>query len=227
MKITVDSKESANNKKAFQIMLNAEIANLPEGDIIVEDEKTKKVWTFERKTWSDAYNSWSSKRIQHQISRMVENCDNYILLIEGSPKSIYGKPDSIKGLQTYFNRMCVEVCPVIYTESFDETIRYIRSFSLRVKDESVNTLVRPVTVVTSTRNKHHALLEQIPRVGRSTAKKIYNSYDNLTDFVTKWAEAPKRGITKGANWQAVDDFINTTWKVTEAKVIIKKGPEKT
>ena len=152
MKITVDAKESASNKKAYQIMLNAEIKNLSEGDIVVENEETGKVWTFERKTWSDAYNSWQSKRMQHQISRMVEKCENYILLIEGSPNSIYGKPDSIKGLQTYFNRMCVEVCPVIYTESFDETIRYIRSFSLRVKDDTVNTLVRPVTVVSSTRN---------------------------------------------------------------------------
>ena len=116
----------------------------------------------------------------------------------------------------------MEVCPVIYTESFDETVRYIRSISLRIKDGSVNTLVRPVTVITSTRNKHHAMLEQIPRVGRTTAKKIYTAYDNLEDFIINWEDAPNRDVAKGVTWKSVDDFINKTWGSTEPKVIIRK-----
>lgn len=221
MRIIVDSKESSQNKQACEVMLNAEIMNLAQGDIIVDDENGN-TWTFERKTWSDAYGSWQSKRMQDQVSRMVEHCDNYILLVEGSPTDVYAKPDGIKGLQTFFNRMCVEVCPVIYTESFDETIRYIRSFSLRVKDETVYTLVRPVTVVTSTRNKHHALLEQIPRVGRNTAKKIHAGFDDLKDFINNWPDAPEREVAKGVTWQTVDDFINTPWKEVKRKIIIKK-----
>jgi hypothetical protein len=104
----------------------------------------------------------------------------------------------------------------------DETIRYVRSLSLRVKDGSVNTLVRPTTVVTSSRNKHHAMLEQIPRVGRATAKKIYDGYENLPDFVNNWSNATERGIAKGATWNAVDAFIRTQWGATSQQVIIKK-----
>jgi ERCC4-type nuclease len=221
MNIIVDSKESAEKKAAFEMLLNAKIESLPEGDIIIENDDGKR-WVFERKTWGDAYSSWTNKRLQNQISRMVENCDNYVLLVEGSWAEVYADASSIKGLQTFFNRMCVEVCPVIYTDSFDETIRYIRSFSLRVKDGTVNTLVRPTTVITSTRNKHHAMLEQIPRVGRTTAKKIYAAYDNVADFVTNWENAIERGVSKGVTWKAVDDFIKTEWATSEAKVIVRK-----
>lgn len=221
MNIIVDSKESAEKKAAFEMLLNAKIESLPEGDIIVENDDGKR-WVFERKTWGDAYSSWTNKRLQNQISRMVENCDNYVLLVEGSWAECYADPSSIKGLQTFFNRMCVEVCPVIYTDSFDETIRYIRSFSLRVKDGTVNTLVRPTTVITSTRNKHHAMLEQIPRVGRTTAKKIYAAYDNVADFISNWEDAIERGVAKGVTWKAVDDFIKTEWATNEAKVIVSK-----
>ena len=221
MRIIVDSKESAKTKQACEMLLNAEILNLSEGDFIIDDEEGT-TWTFERKTWGDAYSSWQSKRLQEQVSRMVEKCDNYILLVEGSWTDVYAEPDRIKGLQTFFNRMCVEVCPVIYTESFDETIRYLRSLSLRVKDETVNTLVRPVTVVTSTRNKHHAMLEQIPRVGRTTAKKIHNGFADIKDFVNNWEEAPERGVAKGVAWQTIDDFLNTVWSEVVQQVIIKK-----
>ena len=114
MKILIDSKEAHNTKASFQMLLNADVVNLPEGDIVIENDEGKR-WTIERKTWGDAYSSWSSKRIQEQISRMVENCDKYILLIEGSWSEVYADMDSIKGLQTLFNRMSVEVCPVVYT----------------------------------------------------------------------------------------------------------------
>ena len=224
MKIIVDSKESAQNKATCQMLLNATIESLPEGDIIVENDDGKR-WVFERKTWADAHSSWTNKRLQNQISRMVENCENYVLLVEGSPNQVYGDANSVRGLQTFFNRVCVEVCPVIYTESFDETIRYIRSISLRIKDGSVNTLVRPITVITSTRNKHHAMLEQIPKVGRTTAKKIYEAYDNLEDFVTNWEDASNRDVAKGVTWKAVDDFLNKQWGSTESKVIVKKGQD--
>tara|TARA_B100002019_G_scaffold57955_1_gene49801 strand:+ start:7076 stop:7774 length:699 start_codon:yes stop_codon:yes gene_type:complete len=225
MKILIDSKEAHNTKASFQMLLNADVVNLPEGDIVIENDDGKR-WTIERKTWGDAYSSWSSKRIQEQISRMVENCDKYILLIEGSWSEVYADMDSIKGLQTFFNRMSVEVCPVVYTDSLDETIRYVRSLSLRVKDGTVNTLVRPTTVVTSSRNKHHAMLEQIPRVGRATAKKIYENYENLQDFVENWEDAPERGVAKGATWNAVDTFIRTPWKGAESKVIVSKAEDK-
>lgn len=129
MKIIVDSKESAQNKATCQMLLNATIENLPEGDIIVENDDGKR-WVFERKTWADAHSSWTNKRLQNQISRMVENCENYVLLVEGSPNQVYGDANSVRGLQTFFNRVCVEVCPVIYTESFDETKFLLRSSGL-------------------------------------------------------------------------------------------------
>ena len=37
--------------------------------------------------WGDAYSSWSSK--EFTLSRMVENWDKYILLVEGSWSEVY------------------------------------------------------------------------------------------------------------------------------------------
>ena len=65
------------------------------------------------------------------------------------------------------------------------------------------------------------MLEQIPRVGRATAKKIYNGYANITDFVNNWNEATDRGAAKGATWNA--GFIYShPMGATEAKVIVSK-----
>ena len=87
---TIDIHEDA----WFALHLDGVHQALPEGDFkIVADDK---VWLVERKTWGDAYSSWTNKRLQNQISRMVENCDNYVLLVEGSWAECYADPSSIK-----------------------------------------------------------------------------------------------------------------------------------
>ena len=51
--ISVDSKESENTKSIFQMLLNADIENLAEGDIKVYDyDDPTDCSLFERKTWS-------------------------------------------------------------------------------------------------------------------------------------------------------------------------------
>ena len=54
---------------------------LAEGDILISDKEYPVL--IERKTWDDAYTSWVSKRLEDQVSRILEKTDNGILLIEG------------------------------------------------------------------------------------------------------------------------------------------------
>ena len=96
--VLVDAHEHGSVRAMAELILNAEIKTLSEGDFWVlgkdfnQQPLTVKV---ERKTWSDAYGSFNSKRLQEQVSRLIESASQdsgvrTVLLIEGSPRDIYG-----------------------------------------------------------------------------------------------------------------------------------------
>ena len=49
----------------------------------------------------------------------------------------------IGDISVHSNRVSVEVCPVVYTDTITETARYINAFKLRLEDESQGHFVRP------------------------------------------------------------------------------------
>lgn len=213
--ITVDVKEKTQTKQLCEMLLNAEIENLPEGDIKVWDyDNPDDCSLFERKTWADAYGSWQSKRLQEQLSRLVTVAPRTYLIIEGTSKDLFtANQNQVRSLQQFFNRMSSEVLPVVYTESLDETIRFIRSHALRMAEGELHQLVRPVTVVTSTSNKHHALLGQIPRVGKTLGKKIYANYGSLADFVVNFKTTSELIGVKptSVTYAKICEFIDQVW----------------
>jgi len=227
--VLVDSHEHGSVRAMAELILNAEVKPLSEADFWIEgtgfDGQPISV-RVERKTWSDAYGSFNSKRLQDQVSRLItaaaENpAVRPVLLIEGSTRDIYGvNADRIRSLQQHLNRLSVESVPVVYTESIDETFRYLNSVVHRVKSKEFGSLVRPVTVVTSSRNKHHAMLEQMPKVGRTMGKKIYEEYASLVDFVNRFESDPVIGSHTKA-YQAIVDFINTEWGEAKSETITK------
>jgi ERCC4-type nuclease len=228
-KVFVDAHEHGSVKAMAEMVLDAKVKTLDCGDFWVQGqdfEKKDLTVMIERKTWSDAYGSFNSKRLQNQVSRLIEAAaqdsnTRPILLVEGSPRDIYGvNGDRIRALQQHLNRLSVESIPIVYTESIDETFRYINSVVHRVKACEFGSLVRPVTVVSSSRNRHHAMLEQIPKVGRTTGKKIYNKYDSLVDFVDNFADDPCLG-SHTKSYQAIVDFLNAPWGIAESVPITK------
>jgi len=231
-RVLVDSHEHGSVRAMAELILNAEIETLSEGDFWVQGtafDGTELCVRVERKTWSDAYGSFNSKRLQEQVSRLVaaaaeDSAVRPVLLIEGSPRDIYGvNSDRIRSLQQHLNRLSVETLPVVYTESMDETFRYLNSVVARVKGGEFGSLVRPVTVVSSTRNRHHALLEQIPKVGRTTGKKIHEHYSDLADFIARFETDPPPGIKiGGAAHTAILNFISETWVTQEAETIVRR-----
>lgn len=227
--VSVDSKEHARTKELCEMLLNADIENLSEGDIKVYDYDNPEDFSlFERKTWGDAYSSWQSKRMQEQISRLVAAAPRSFLIVEGSPRDVFtANQNQIRSLQQFFNRVSSEVLPVVYTDSLDETIRYIRSHSLRMQEGELYQLIRPVTVVTSTSNKHHAVLEQIPRVGKKLAKKIYQTYGSLGDFVVNFATTSEEvGVKPGSvTYTKITEFLAQGWNPkVDREVIFQAEP---
>ena len=83
MKVKIDTHEPED----FLSIKDSESYPLKEGDFLIQVEGKKVI--LERKTWDDAYTSWSSKRLEDQISRMIENYDDCILIIEGKWNQSY------------------------------------------------------------------------------------------------------------------------------------------
>ncbi len=215
MSWTVDIHEDA----WFALHLGAEHEGLPEGDF--KFEHGDKTFLIERKTWGDAYNSWRSNRLEDQLSRMLEKTPHSIVLIEGRKESIYqssphvnGGPsqrDQIKNLQAVLNRLSAEICPVVYTDGKEDTRRYLQALATRVESGSFGKLVRKPTMVKSSRNKHHVLLQSIPGIGRSTAKKIYSHYPSLKAMINEWDNALEAKLVGPKRFEDTKAFLEAEW----------------
>jgi ERCC4-type nuclease len=218
--ITVD----ANEGELLPSMVHAEEkVRLEVGDVLIKDNDGDNTWIFERKTWGDGLNAWKSKRLQDQISRMIELHDNYALIVEGRPSDFYApNPDDWGHFRAFLNRLSVEVLPVVFTDSIMETARYINAFKLRLEDNSQGHFVRPVTAVKSSRNAHHNLLQTLPGIGREKCKKIYGVFDNLKDMMSNWHKAKDEGIVKGKTWINVEAFLNKEWGSQGEKPLIRQ-----
>lgn len=198
---------------------------LPYGDIWIGDV------VIERKTWDDAYTSWASKRLEDQVSRIIENTDNGILLIEGKLNQSWiwrnkKNYSQIKGLKKFLNRMCVEAIPVVFTESKADTARYVKYVHDRQVSGDYRVLVRKTTVVKSSRNKYHNMLSLIPGITIDRSKSLFNHFDSLRDFFMNPQKAKEVDDKKRWHTQVnkIETFINEPWGDTpEREVIIDKS----
>tara|TARA_R110001592_G_scaffold88156_3_gene259726 strand:+ start:5915 stop:6586 length:672 start_codon:yes stop_codon:yes gene_type:complete len=200
-------------------------APLSEGDILLENEKYSVL--IERKTWDDAYTSWCSKRLEDQVSRILEKTDNGILLIEGKlnqswmwrNKKNYSR---VAGLQKFLNRMSVEAIPVVFTESKNDTIKYIKTLADRIIKGDFRVLVRKTTVVKSSRNKHHNIMSAIPGITIQRSKALYNHFNSLGDFFANAEKAIEIDDKKRWHTQVkkIQQFIDEPWGLTPKREII-------
>jgi hypothetical protein len=54
------------------------------------------------------------------------------------------------------------------------------------------------------------MLERIPKVGLTTAKKIHAHFNDMTDFVTNWTDRPCMK-TNSKTHQAIAEFLLQPW----------------
>jgi len=198
---------------------------LPYGDIWIGDV------VIERKTWDDAYTSWVSKRLEDQVSRIIENTDNGILLIEGKLQQSWmwrnkKNYSQITGLKKFLNRMSVEAIPVVYTESKADTARYVKYIHDRQVSDDFRVLVRKTTVVKSSRNKYHNMLSLIPGITIDRSKSLFNHFDSLRDFFLNPQRAKEVDDKKRWHTQVnkIENFINEPWGDTpERELVVDKS----
>ena len=193
---------------------------LPVGDFLLDTGETETSWVFERKTWGDGLTSWKSKRLQDQIARMVEIYDNYGVIIEGRPEDFYSTQEhDWKSFRSFLNRVSLETCPVVFTDTVTETTQFIHNLKQRMETGKTHHFVRPVTVVKSSRNQHHNLLQSIPGIGREKAKKLFELYDNLGQVFSDWERAKDNKVVVAKTWEKVNTFMSEEWITKEPEVV--------
>ena len=222
MAIIIDSNEPPH----FKANLNAEIKALAEGDFWIEVGENKRI-VIERKTWDDAYNSWKQNRLEEQISRIISNHSDYVLLIEGNKQGSRlwrnKQMNQLKGLQKFLNRMSLEAIPVVYTSSKNDTCDYLQYLERRLVEGTYRKIIKKTTVLKSSRNKYHNIMSLIPGITIDRSKKLYDLFDSLPDFINNTEKAilldenNKRWHT---NLKKIKSFINETWELTSEREII-------
>jgi len=197
---------------------------LPYGDIWIGLENPVIV---ERKTWDDAYNSWQSNRLDSQITEILKSGDKGIILIEGKLTNSWiwrnkKNYSSIKGLKTYLNRINLEVIPVVYTDSKNDTIKWCEKLHQRIIDKDFGILVRKVKVLKSSRNKYHNIMSLIPQITLERSKKLYDHFNSLQDFINNIDYALE--IDDKTRWKnqviKIKEFIESPWGETKEREII-------
>lgn len=201
----------------FALQLNGEHKALPAGDFKLTIPERENCVLIERKTWTDAYSSFRTRRVEDQLARMLIETPNAILLIEGNQKSIYtNDKNQLENLVSFLNRISAEICPVVYTTGTTGTARYLKALEIRVLSGDYGRLVRKPTIVSSSRNKHHALLESIPGIGRASAKKLHTMFDSLADFISQMHNAdpdtsPLVSQIGPAKFEKLKKFVDAQW----------------
>jgi ERCC4-type nuclease len=121
--------------------------------------------------------------------------------------------------------MSVEAIPVIYTDSKNDTIKYIENMVKRVKSGDYKMLVRKTTVVKSSRNKYHNIMSLIPGITIDRSKILYNHFNSLEDFILTIEMAKEVDDKKRWHTQVkkIEEFIKKPWGITpDREVIVDK-----
>lgn len=187
-----------------------------DGDILIRQGET--TWGIERKTFTDALNSWMGKRLIRQLSDLSEKVTHSVLLVieepekrlSGSANNPYRKfSKHIPNLESHLNRIALEICPVIRARDEPTAMREVAKLIDRIKNGKFATInlqnhqinhVNPVV----------QLLQNIPRIGTQRARKIYDYYDGFQDFLSDPDGKLKEILTK-QDYDTVHSFLTENW----------------
>ena len=191
-----------------------------EGDILIRQGET--TWGIERKTFTDALNSWMGKRLIRQLTDLSEKVTHPILLIieepekrlSGSANNPYRKfAKHIPNLESHLNRIALEICPVVRARDEPTAMREVAKLIDRINNGKFATInlqnhqIRHVNPVIQ-------LLQNIPRIGAQRARKIHDYFDSFQHLLADPDEKLKQFLTK-QDYETVRKFLTEKWITQE------------
>ncbi|MEM3369632.1 MAG: ERCC4 domain-containing protein [Candidatus Micrarchaeia archaeon] len=191
VEIFIDSRESdelANLTEQHGVKVN--LKQLEIGDAVVSNRIV-----IERKTSSDFESSIIDNRLFEQATKMSENYEIPILIIEGHMKAERIRQSAFIG--AYLSIIMNYGIHVINTKNIEETAKYI---SLIAKKEQMQES-RPLRLLVKTktfsfRDEQLRVLQSFPSIGPSTAEKILQEFGTLERFFTSDIKEIERVIGK-------------------------------
>ncbi len=192
-----------------------------DGDILIrcEIDGTTKTWGIERKTLTDALNSWMNKRLIRQVHDLSEKVDYPILFvidepakrISNSPNNPYRKFAShIPNLESHLNRIAMELCPVLRFPDEPTAIRQVKSLVKRIEAGDFQS-VRLHTHRVSEPDEVVDFLMGIPKVGKKRAADLKTHFNSLTDLIERLEDIEPLVRTE-PDRQAIKKFLKQEWK---------------
>ena len=190
--------------------------HLTHGDILIE--KDGETWGIERKTWTDALNSWMKKRLEKQVVEMAGVVDHAFLLIQHEPqKKLQGGLSNTyerfkrhtPNLKRHLNRLCAEVCPVIYCDEAETAVKEIIRLKERIRDGKFG------AVTLYDHNVRHQdpmlqFLMGVPRIGITRAKNIKEQFLSLSDLINR-SEDLGTIIRNKNDVEHIQQFLQNQW----------------
>lgn len=192
-----------------------------DGDILIrcEIDGETKTWGIERKTLTDALNSWMNKRLIRQVHDLSEKVDYPILFvidepakrISNSPNNPYRKFAShIPNLESHLNRIAMELCPVLRFPDEPTAIRQVKSLVKRIEAGDFQS-VRLHTHRVSEPDEVVDFLMGIPKVGKKRAADLKTHFNSLTDLIERLEDIEPLVRTE-PDRQAIKQFLKQEWK---------------
>jgi len=192
-----------------------------EGDILIrcEIDGETKTWGIERKTLTDALNSWMNKRLIRQVHDLSEKVDYPLLFvidepakrISNSPNNPYRKFAShIPNLESHLNRIAMELCPVLRFPDEPTAIRQVKSLVKRIEAGDFQS-VRLHTHRVSEPDEVVDFLMGIPKVGKKRAADLKKHFNSLTDLMGRLEDIEPLVRTE-PDRQAIKQFLKQEWK---------------
>jgi len=192
-----------------------------EGDILIrcKIDGEMKTWGIERKTLTDALNSWMNKRLIRQVHDLSERVDYPLLFIVDEPaKRISNSPNNpyrkfashLPNLDSHLNRIAMEVCPVLRFPDEPSAIRQVKSLIKRIEAGDYKT-VRLHSHKVSEPDNVVDFLMGIPKVGKKTAAEFKKNFTSLPDLINRVAEIDPL-IRTEPDRQTIREFLTEDWE---------------
>lgn len=176
-RILVDSRENTDLiKKLFKVEeFEVEATQLTVGDIVISEDVA-----IERKAVGDFVSSLLDKRLFPQLIDLARNFKRPILLIEGE-ESLYAQRNIHPNvIRSAISSIAIDLrMPIIYTNSIDETLEYIKTIVKRQNKEK-----KALSLVSNKRGlseiqEIEKVVSSIPKVNAITAKHLLEHFNSL------------------------------------------------
>lgn len=191
VEIFIDSRESEElSELVGQHGIKVNLKQLDIGDILISNRVV-----IERKTSNDFESSIIDNRLFEQATKMSENYDIPILIIEGQMKAERIRQSAFIG--AYLSMILNYGVHVINTKNIEETAKYV---SLIAKKEQLQES-KPLRLLVKTkafsfRDEQLRILQSFPSIGPSTAEKILQEFGTLERFFSSDIKEIERVIGK-------------------------------